>query len=269
MIARMLAAPLAVGAVLAAGSGSAFAQEGNWFSGDWRVTLGAAVLTAPDFKGAKDYMLRVQPMVSVSRAGSEKRFSSRNDNISFGLIDNGAFRAGVNGKVVFGRDSSDYAELNGLDDVSWGAELGGFAEVYPTDWMRLRGEVRQGIGAHHGVVADLSADAFQDIVPGLRVSGGPRMTLASADYFDAWYGVSPGEAAASGLAAYSPGGGVESVGVGGAVTWQATDRIETSIFGEYSRLVGSASDSSIVRQRGSSNQFLFGISATYTFDVTF
>jgi outer membrane scaffolding protein for murein synthesis (MipA/OmpV family) len=92
--------------------------------------------------------------------------------------------------------------------------------------------------------------------------------MASARYFDAYYGVSASEARASGLAPYSPGGGVESVGLGGAITWNVTDRLTASTFAEYKRLLGPAADSSLVKQRGDRNQWLLGVSSTYRFDLT-
>lgn len=244
------------------------AHAESWFSGDWYLKVGAAVFTAPDYEGAKDYLVGVQPLISFGRAGSVTRFSSRNDNISIGLIDTGDFRAGPTGKLLFERDAGDSADLVGLDPVRFGGEAGVFAEFYPTDWLRLRGEVRHGIRSHDGVIGDLAADAFVDVTPTVRLSGGPRASFASSDYFDAYYGVTAAESAASGLAAYSPSGGVRSFGVGGAVTWQATEEIEASLFGEYSRLMGPAADSSLVQQRGSENQFLLGLSATYRFDFS-
>lgn len=57
-------------------------------------------------------------------------------------------------------------------------------------------------------------------------------------------------------------------GVGGAITWKAADRIATSVFAEYWRLQDQAADSSIVKEIGSADQFLFGVSATYRFDFT-
>jgi outer membrane scaffolding protein for murein synthesis (MipA/OmpV family) len=36
------------------------------------------------------------------------------------------------------------------------------------------------------------------------ISAGPRVSFASSDYFDAYYGVNADEAAASGLAEYDP-----------------------------------------------------------------
>jgi len=83
-----------------------------------------------------------------------------------------------------------------------------------------------------------------------------------------YYGVTAEEAVASGLKEYRPGGGWESVGVGGAVTWRATDKIDTSLFAEYNRLQDKAKNSSIVKDHGSPNQFTVGVSATYRFDFS-
>ena len=262
---RLLSA-LTVCALLAAPHAATAAEQ--WWSGDWYLKLGAAGFAAPRYEGSKDYMFQATPMISLGKAGNVVRFSSRNDGPSFALIDTGAFRAGATGKRIMPRDTDDSADLRGLKPVKFGVEAGAFAEVYPTDWVRLRGEVRHGIRSHSGVVADLSADAFTDVRPDVRISAGPRLTLASNDVMDTYYRVTPKRAARSGLSAYNPEGGVQSAGVGAAITWQATDKIETSAFAEYKRLMGPAADSSLVKERGSRDQFLIGLSATYRFDFS-
>jgi hypothetical protein len=52
-------------------------------------------------------------------------------------------------------------------------------------------------------------------------------------------------------------------GIGGAIDWKVTDRITTNIFGEYARLMGSAEDSSLVREWGSRDKFTVGVSAAW------
>ncbi len=251
---------------LALVSGPAIAGDGafGFLSGDWYLTLGATGMVAPRFEGSKKYLFSAQPIISLGKAGNDVRFSSRNDNISLALIDGGGVRAGLNGKIIFGRDAEH--ELQGLHDVRWGGEIGGFFEFYPTDWMRARAEVRHGIRAHSGIVADIAVDAFHDVTPEIRISGGPRVSFASNDYFDTYYGVSAQEAAASGISQYNPGGGMRSAGVGGAVTWKATDNVTASLFTEYSRLMGPAADSTIVKERGSRDQLTVGVSTSYRFD---
>lgn len=255
-------------AILAFASTPVMAQDqpakgGQFWSGDWNLTVGATGLYAPSFEGSKKNLLRAIPIISLGKAGPEARFSSRNDGISIALYDSGRFRAGVNGKILFGRESKD--ELAGLDEVRFGGEIGGFAEVYPTENIRVRAEARHGIRSHKGIVAEVAVDAFHDVRPDIRVSGGPRLSVASADYFDAYYGVDAAESAASGLSEYKPGSGIRSVGVGGAVTWKTTEALTTSVFAEYDRLMGPAADSSLVKERGSRDQFSAGISLSYRF----
>lgn len=239
------------------------ARKYPW-SGDWYLKVGAAGMIAPKFEGSDKYRFSAQPLISLGRQGEAERFSSRNDNAAFAFIDTARFRAGAVGKLLFKRDT----DIDGIKETKFGGEAGGFVDVYPTDWLRFRGEVRHGINAHKGVVADIAADAFYDVTPVIRVSAGPRATFASKDYMRTYYGVTAEEAVASGLKEYRPGGGWESVGVGGAVTWHATDKIDTSLFGEYSRLQDKAKDSSIVKEHGSANQFTVGVSATYRFDFS-
>jgi outer membrane scaffolding protein for murein synthesis (MipA/OmpV family) len=264
MLATVAAAMIA--AVPASAQDSSF---WGWFAGDYSLSLGAAGFAAPSFEGSDELSFYGAPVISISRVGSTQRFSSRNDSASFAILDTGTFRVGPAANLVFGRDAD--GDLIGLDDVDFGVELGAFAEFYPVEWLRVRGEVRQAIGGHEGLVADLSADAFWDISETVRVSAGPRVSFASEDYFDAFYGVTAAQAVAAPriINAYAPdGGGLNSIGFGGAVSWKATDRITTSLFAEYWRLQDNAADSSIVKEIGSADQFLFGLSATYRFDFT-
>lgn len=240
----------------------------GWLKGDWYLTVGATGMMMPKFDGSKDYMFRASPIVSLGKAGEGPRFTSRNDNISLSLIDDGNIRAGATGKLIFGRDDDDASELEGWGDIPFGGEAGVFMEFYPTDWMRVRAEVRHGIKSHNGVVGDLSVDAFKDVTDTIRISGGPRLSMASARYFDAYYGLNAAESVVSGLSEYEPDGGLKSLGVGGAVTWKTTDQLTTSLFGEYSRLMGPAADSSLVKEAGSRDQFTVGLSAAYKFDFT-
>jgi outer membrane protein len=75
-------------ALILAGSTAVFADEyypdnqatssprgEHWWSGDWYLTLGAKGFVAPRYDGAKDFLLRAAPVISLGRAGSSARFS--------------------------------------------------------------------------------------------------------------------------------------------------------------------------------------------------
>lgn len=254
------------------GTAPSFAEDSgqsagkHFWSGDWSLTVGGDFYRQPRFTGASKYMFSAQPLISFGRTGVAERFSSRNDNISIALFDAEDFRAGLTGAFLSARGGN---QADGLKDVRWGGEIGGFTEFYPTDWFRLRAEVRHGIRAHEGIVAEVAGDAFYDVTPAIRVSGGPRITAASKKYFDTYYGINAEESVASGLSVYDPdGGGIASVGLGGALTWMTTDKITTTLYAEYAKLQGNASRSSLVSERGSRNQLTVGVSATYRFDFT-
>lgn len=243
-------------------------QKPHFYSGNWSLTVGASTYFAPKYQGDDTYKLKIQPLVSFGKTGAGARFSSRNDNASFSLFERDAIRFGLTGKVLTSRDGDTSDDLKGLKKVKWGGELGGFVEVYPTDWLRVRGELRHGIRTHNAVTSDIAVDAFTDITPTVRLSAGPRAFYATKDYFDTYYGVNTYESLKSGLKKFSPDSGFGSVGAGGAIAWKATDKIDTSVYGEYSRLTGDAGDSSLVKQRGDKNQFTVGVSATYRFDFS-
>lgn len=236
-------------------------------AGDWYVKLGAQGVSEPSYEGSSERKIGVSPTISIGREGNTQAFSSRNDSPSFGIVETETVRAGVAGRLVWGRDSDTSDDLEGLSDVKFGAEVGGFVDVYPTDYLRVRGELRQGVRSHDGLVADVAADAFTDIAPDLQVSGGPRARYATSGYSRAYYGVNAAESAASGLDQYDPGAGWQSVGAGAAITWNATARLQASAFAEYKRLVGPAADSSLVQERGTPNQVIFGVGASYKFGV--
>lgn len=233
----------------------------------WTVTIGAEGRMLPEYEGGKDFRFSAVPIIRVARAGAEARFRSARDSAGFALIDTGHFRAGPGLKVRLGRKESDSSDLIGLGDVDWAVEVGGFAEYWPTDWLRTRAELRQGFNGHRGVMADLMADVVVPVTPQLTLSGGPRMVLASAKALEPYFGISTGQALASGLPAYSASGGVRSYGAGAQAQYKWSPRWASHVFVEYERLAGNAGNSPLVTQRGTRDQVQVGIGTTYSFDV--
>jgi outer membrane protein len=212
-------------------------------------------------------VLRPVPIFNIRRAGTPARFRGPRDGLGIGLIDTGRFRAGPAFKVKLPREEGDNSDLRGLGNVDWTLEAGAFAEYWPTDYFRLRAELRQGIGGHHGLVSDVMADVVVPVAPRLTLSGGPRLTLATAAATSPYFSITPTQSAASGLPVYDAGGGLRSWGVGAQARYEWSPQWATHIFIEYERLTGDAADSPLVTQRGSPNQIQVGIGATYSFDM--
>lgn len=232
----------------------------------WTLTLGAEGRLQPTFPGSDRYWVLPYPVFSVRRAGTPERFSAPRDSFSIGFYDIGYFRAGAVGRVRGPRKQSDDPALNGLGDVSWAGEVGGFFDYWWTPWLRGRAEVRQGFGGHDGLISDLTLDAIVPLAPNLTLSGGPRLTLATAAANEPYFSISDAQSVASGLPVYQAKGGVQSLGAGLKARYWWNPSWAVHAYVEYDRLTGTVAHSPLVEQRGAADQFKFGFGTTYSFD---
>ena len=95
---------------------------------------------------------------------------------------------------------------------------------------------------------------------------GPRLLIADARYQRAYFGVTPAASLASGLPAYTPGGGIYGVAATSGLSVPAQLAAGAcSAMRATSGWSGDAARSPIVRQFGSRNQLSGGIGLNYTF----
>ncbi|GGF83450.1 hypothetical protein GCM10007301_49400 [Azorhizobium oxalatiphilum] len=235
---------------------------------DWYLTIGASAKVVPDYPGSDDYGFAPGFIFRISKASGLNVFRSVDDNPSIALFDTGRFRIGAVGRLDWGRDEDDSDRLRGLGDVDMSVELGGFAEWYAMDWLRLRGELRYGFGGFSGLMGDLAADV---IVPyeSWRFAVGPRLKFASSGYMQEYFGVTPWQSFSATyllnpLPIYNAGGGVQSWGATAQLTKNFGNGYEAGVFASYNRLVGDAADSPLT---DSANQFTAGMSLSYTFNM--
>jgi MipA family protein len=243
---------------------------------DWIVSVGLEGRALPAWAGASDSKLAATalPLFSVRTDGSPPPYFGPRDSVGFSLLSFNGFAVGPALRFIDDRQAQNSKELYGLGSVSYAVQVGGFAEYWSVPWLRLRGEVRQGIGGETGVTGDVFLDA---VVPFGRWvwSAGPRMTLQSTAAVSPYFSISPAQAAATvlvtpttGLApvpAYNASGGFYSYGAGTKVQYTFNAQWSAHSFVEYERLTGSVADSPIVTQRGSADQVTFGLGATYAF----
>lgn len=264
----------ALALVTALASGTAAAAETDpvtsvthWLSGPWTVTLGVEGRARPLFEGADTLRFVPVPLFDIRRAGKARGFQAPLDGASIGILETDNFRFGPTFKIRLPRYERDAAGLQGLGDVKYGIEVGGFAEYWPTQWLRTRGDILQGFHGHHGVVGSLSADAVYALTPQITLSAGPRARFESAKTMQTYFGIDPQQSLLSGLPVYSPSGGFRSWGAGAQLRYDLTPQWSTHVFVEYERLSNSAADSPLVRLRGSRDQITTGIGINYAFDV--
>jgi outer membrane protein len=243
---------------------------------DWIVTIGLEGRIIPGFPGAstKDIGWSGMPLFSIRNAGTPPDFFGPRDSFSFSVINTPVFQFGPAVQIVDRRKASDYAATNGLADVDYAAQAGAFANIWPLPWLRLRAEARQGIGGETGVTGDVFLDAVVPIGQ-WTLSAGPRVTLQTAAATSPYFSITAAQAAAANalqpnlapLTAYHAGGGLYSYGAGTQLQYAFNETWTAHAFVEYQRLTDSAADSPLVTQRGSPNQFIYGLGATYSFNM--
>lgn len=228
-----------------------------------RVRAGLGPDWSPKFPGADENKLG--PLIDVSIAKGDKLFDfeAPDDSFDIEVVSVGRFSAGPVANLQSSRKNSDVGALVGK--VSTTIEAGGFAEFDVSDSIRLRGEVRRGLGGHEGVISGLGADYVWRDADKYQVSIGPRLLISNAQYQRAYFGVTPDASTLTGLPTYRPDGGLFSVGATAGLFASISPKFGAFGYARYERLVGDAKRSPIVSAFGSANQYSAGVGLTYTF----
>lgn len=234
-------------------------------SDDMRIRVGLGAQFRPEYIGADKREVAPLIDVSVARGAEQFEFGAPDDNFDIALISKGGFSAGPVANFQSGRKNSDVGAAVGKVPAT--IEAGAFVQYEISESVRLRSEVRKGIGGHKGVIASLGADYIWRDGDRYVVSVGPRLLLSNGRYQREWFGVSPDASVATGLQEYRPGSGVHAVAMTGGATYQLNRDFGLFGFARYERLVGDAAKSPLVRELGSKNQSSAGIGLTYTFAV--
>ncbi|KQU47410.1 hypothetical protein ASG67_14225 [Sphingomonas sp. Leaf339] len=226
-----------------------------------RVVLGPQL--TPSFPGADQ--VSVRPFIDVSRVRGDDVFAFEAPDESAGsaLFRRGRFAIGPAIGFEGRRGRRDVRP--GLDTVGFTVEPGAFVQWQATDAIRLRAELRKGLGGHKGWIGSVGADYVVRDRDDWLVSVGPRATLGDRRYHRAYFGVTPAASTASGLPAFDAGGGLQAVGVTAGALRQMGPRWGLMGYAKYDRLVSDAARSPIVRADGSRNQSSGGLALMWTF----
>ena len=242
---------------------SAAAQEEDEEKQPRRVRVGLGPQLAPSYPGSDEFSLSPLVEVSITRGDKPFKFEAPDESFGFALIDEGGLAIGPALNLQGSRTAKDVGAP--LDKVSTTIEAGAFAEYEISPSFRVRGEGRRGIGGHEGGIGNVGADFVARDGDAWLFSIGPRVTLSNGRYHRAYFGVTPEESVRTGLATYTPQGGVQAIGATAGLLTQLSKRWGIYSYAKYDRLVGDASRSPVVREYGSRNQLSGGLALTYTF----
>ena len=260
---------IAAAAILPAWS-AASAQEApapdTSASSGYRVRLGAGAQLRPKFPGAGRDEISPLFHVNVARGNELFKFSAPDDSTGIAIVSSNGFAIGPTVNLASGRKDKDVGGLP-LGRVKTTIEVGGFADYWMGNTVRLRGELRKGLNGHNGLIGQIGADRVWRNGDKYLFSIGPRLMFSDSTYQRAFFGVKPAVALATGLPVYRPDGGISGVALATGFNYQFNDQIGMFDYARFERLVGDAAKSPIVRQLGSRNQVSVGLGLSYTFAV--
>ena len=233
------------------------------------VTLGGYGLSVPKFEGAKHDELSFRPIFGLRSPGDRVWLDLPNDGLEREFFETDNFRAGAVGNLRYQRDTGSLGPrgFKKVGKVDLSIEAGGFAEYWPSPMLRTRAELRDAVIGANGIIADFSADAVVHPATRWTLTAGPRISVANTDFMNSYYGITAAEASRTGLAAFKASGGLRSYGAGTSARYQITDDMTALGFVEYQKLAGSAGDSPLIDDRGSTDQFTVGLGLKYQFRV--
>lgn len=248
---------------LLACAGAAHAQTAGDDTGPPRTRVALGPQFVPTYPGSNKVNVRPLVDVAVARGSEEFEFEAADEGFTLPLFRPGPVTIGPAFNIATARRRSETGP--GIDEVGLTVELGGFANVWLAKTLRIHGELRKAVNGHGGLIGDVGLDYVARDGDRWLFAIGPRLAISDATFQDAYFRVTPREAAATGLAVYDPGSGVHAVGATATTTYQFTPRWGVFGYAKYDRLIGDAGDSPIARSLGSRNQLSGGLALSYTF----
>lgn len=272
---RTLSFFVAAAAPLAAAP--AFAQDARAPSGVSQadldrdtVTIGIAGAYVPDYLGSNDYRFVPAPVAIGSVDGFN--FTLLGNRASVDLIRDKPgpgidFQLGPLAVVNFNRTdhkSIDDPRVAALPERDTAIELGGYVGIGKTgvitsdyDKLSLSLSYRHDVsGAHHSGVWQPSVSYMTPLSTKAAVALFGSMQHVGRGYNRAYFGITPDDAIASGLPAYSAHGGWSNYSLGGAFIYSLTGDLlhgmKVVAGANYTRLLGSAAYSHKDSQRAPS-----------------
>jgi outer membrane scaffolding protein for murein synthesis (MipA/OmpV family) len=268
----------------------AFAQDGSSPPGVSQadldrdsVTIGVGAGYIPDYDGSNDY--RITPLPAAIGSVKGFNFSVLGNRASVDLIPN---KPGPGIDLQFGpiavinlnrtdHKSIDDDRVAALPERKTAIELGGYAGIGKTgvitseyDRLSLSVSYRHDVsGVNHSGVWQPSISYLTPLSTKAAVTLFGSMQHVGRGYNQTYFGITPDEAIASGLPAYSAHAGWKDYSIGGAFVYSLTGNLLHGVKivagANYTRLLGSAADSPIVRTAGSRSQWLGAVGLAYTF----
>ena len=189
------------------------------------------------------------------------------DGLTWSALNTNGFTAGPYINYLPGRTAN--GSLRGLRDVPDMAEVGGFVQYSPAEFWRVYAQVGQAVGGSRdqsGVLGKLGGELGYPLGGGIIGSTGLMAHFADARQTQAFFGVDDKESVASGIRTYNASAGFQNLTLTESFEFPLDSHWSLLTSASWTRLVGSAANSTIVKETGKVNQGQVQTAISYKFD---
>ena len=225
--------------------------------------IGFGMGFTPDYIGSDNYALRAVPLLDIRYKDSWRLSGSK---LTFNTLKTKYFEVGPLLNLRFGRAEESNAFLEGLGDISTTFQVGAYAKLkYKAGF--ITGEYRHGLGA--GIRSSIQVTAGHGVY---KSENFVALLTARARWQDdrtamTQFGITELQAQNSvkGFDTYQASSGLYDITTNliGSYTVNESTRLVGLL--SYGKIVGSAADSPLVAEAGSSNQFIVGTGLVFNF----
>lgn len=171
---------------------------------NWKVAVGGGLASVPRYEGSASNRLRFAPLLDVSDGHF---FAGTSRGIGYNFSHDKTLQYGARITLAPYRKQSVDVRLNGMGDISYAAEVGGFLDARFSPWY-----VTSSIAtSKHGAHMELGGGYDMQLSEADKLRTGLELDWANGKYMQTYFGVSAAQAAASGgvLTAYNASSGIK------------------------------------------------------------
>ena len=233
--------------------------------------VGGVVVVLPDYEGSDDYTFAIAP-VGKFKYDKNRYFLLQGNKLYWNMLNGTSWEFGLKAVYRLGRDDDiDDSVVKLMKEIDGSVELGpfvGWTKRFNND-PRHRFNASIGItqdvtDGHDGYVVEASAVYWRPVARPFDLGFRGGLSYASSDYMSTYFGVSPADAAASGLTTFSADSGFKDVSLSLMGVFHFSKKWHLGGGLSYKKLLNDASDSPVVDDRGSDDQFTVGLALLYT-----
>ena len=253
--------------------GSAAQAQQSAFSVDSMNKIGGLIVgMGPDYVGSDDNQGIVAPFFKWQFDGEERYIKLMGTELTFNALDNSNFELGPVLNFRFGRDDDvDDDVVKNMAEIDDTVELGIYGayiwrdQANPKRRLITSAEVLFDVGdEYEGWLATVDVKYWYPVNKEIDLMIGLGTTYGNSDYMNTYFGVSSADEAVTGLSQFNAGSGFQDIHIPVVIMYHYSMNWHFVGGLKYLGLLGDASDSPVVDDRGDSSQLIAGVRVGYS-----